>query len=261
MRRRLLLQGQQEEDKWNYIMCKLNVTTTTARTTVISTAYTHSNQIDYITFNEPDNPTKYAFDTGFQFTWTGERIMYIHFKKGVTNLGSLFANVTVVTYIDMNTLDTRYVTSMDGMCMGCTSLVQCLMSECRADSLITTVNMFNSCSVLKYVDFGSYITGNFKPTKITDVRNMFNWCRAITTINMSMFNLSNCTLYGAIFAHCFALVEIYLNTEINANATITTNMFDQSSAANAKLYYNNSYDMSRIASIVGLNWTLVPYNY
>ena len=261
MRRRLLLQEQQEEDKWNYIMCKLNVTTTTARTTVISTAYTHSNQIDYITFNEPDSPAHYAFDTSFQFTWTGERIMYIHFKQGVTTLENLFNNITVVTYIDLNELDTRNVTSMSSMCAGCTKLVQCLMSECSADNLQTMVNTFNSCTVLKWTDFGSYITGKFKPKKLVDIRNMYNWCRSITSINMSMFDLSNVTQYNAVWAHCFALTELYLNTKINSSADITTNMFAESSAANAKLYYNNSYDMSRIASIVGSNWTLVPYNY
>lgn len=262
MLRRRFMQSTEKDDGWNYIMCKLNITTTLARTTCISTSFTGSSQIDYITFNEPDNPTKYPFDTGFQFTWTGERIMYIHFKEGVTNLNSLFANISVVTYIDMNMLDTRNVKDMSGMCMGCISLVQCLMSECRADSLTTTVNMFNSCSVLKYVDFGSYITGKFKPKKITDVRNMFNWCRAITTINMSMFDLSNCTLYGSIFAHCFALVEIYMNTQINANATITTIMFEQSTAANAKLYYNYKlHDYSKIAAVLPSNWSLANYNY
>lgn len=256
------MQSAEKDDGWNYIMCKLNVTTTSSRITCISTSFTGSSQIDYITFNEANNPTKYAFDTGFQFTWTGERVMYIHFKEGVTNLNSLFANVTAVTYIDMNMLDTRYVTDMGGMCMGCTNLVQCLMSECRADSLTTTVNMFNSCSVLKYVDFGSYITGNFKPTKITDVRNMFNWCRAITTINLSMFDLSNCTQFGVMFGNCYALVEIFMNTSINANATIPTNMFMNSSAANAKLYYNyKKHDYSKIQAVMPSNWSLANYNY
>jgi hypothetical protein len=263
MRRRLLMQKTVEKDDgWNYIMCKLNVTTTSARTTVISTSFTGSSQIDYITFNEPDNASRYSFATGFQFTWTGERIMYIHFKPNVTNLENLFSDVSAVTYIDMNTLDTRYVTTMSGMCANCPNLVQCLMSNCRADNLQYMINTFNSCSALKYVDFGSYITGRFKPKKLVDIRNMFNWCRNLTTINMSMFDLSNCTLYGAIFAHCFALVEIYLNTEINANATITTNMFEQSSAANAKLYYNyKKHDYSKIQAVMPSNWSLVNYNY
>ena len=80
MRRRLLLQGQQEEDKWNYIMCKLNVTTTSARTICISESFIGSEQIDYITFNDLDTKPQYPFDTGFQFTWAGERVMYIHLQ-------------------------------------------------------------------------------------------------------------------------------------------------------------------------------------
>lgn len=245
----------------NYIMVKLNVTTTTTRTQVISTTFAGSSQIDYINFNDPWNATHYPFDTGFQFTWSGERIMYIHFKGQPTNLTSLFSDISAITYIDMNELDTSKVTSMNGMCTNCPNLVQCLMSNCKADNLTSMVNIFNSCSNLKYVDFGSYITGRFKPRKLTDIRNMFNWCRNITTINMSMFDLSNCTLYGAIFAHCFALVEIFINTPINPNATITTNMFDQSTAANAKLYYNAKYDVTRLASILPSNWRMISYDY
>lgn len=260
-RRRIIMQNN-TDDGWNYIMVKLNITTTASRTTCISTSFTGSSQIDYITFNSPDHATHYPFDTGFQFTWVGERIMYIHFKKNVTTLESLFANVTAVTYIDLNKLETSKVTSMSGMCMGCTNLVQCLMSECRADNLLTMVNTFNSCSVLKYTDFGSYITGKFKPKKLTDIRNMYNWCRAITTINMSMFDLSNVTQYNAVWAHCFALVELYLNTAFNSNADITANMFDQSSASNAKLYYNQSkHDYSKIKAILPSNWSLINYNY
>lgn len=260
--RRLLMQSAEKDDGWNYIMCKLNVTTTSARTTCISTSFTGSEQIDYITFNDLDTKPQYPFDTGFQFTWAGERVMYIHFKEGVTNLNSLFANVTAVTYIDMNMLDTRNVRDMGGMCMGCANLAQFLMSECRADNLTSTVNMFNSCSKLKYADFGSYINGNFKPKKLTDVRNMFNYCRAITTINISMFDLSNCTQFGVIFGNCFALVEIFMNTSINPNATIPANMFVNSSAANAKLYYNaKKHDYSKIQAVLPSNWSLANYNY
>lgn len=261
-RRRYLMSSSEGDDGWNYIMVKLNITTTTARTTCISTSFTGSSQIDYITFNEPDHTTHYPFDTGFQFTWVGERIMYIHFKENVTNLESLFANVTVITYIDMNKLDTINVTSMSGMCMGCTNLVQCLMSECRADNLLYMINTFNSCTVLKYTDFGSYITGRFKPKKLVDIRNMYNWCRAITSINMSMFDLSNVTQYNACWAHCFALVELYLNTAINTNATLTTALFDQSTASGAKLYYNQSkHDYSKIKAVIPSNWSLINYNY
>ena len=91
---------------------------------------------------------------------------------------------------------------------------------------------------------------------------MFNYCRAITTINLCMFDLSNCTQFGVMFGNCFALVEIFMNTSINPNATIPANMFVNSSATNAKLYYNaKKHDYSKIQAVLPSNWTLIPYNY
>lgn len=259
--RRTTMREIEEDDGWNYIEVRLNVTTTASRINVISTSFTGSSQIDYICFNDPGNSTHYSFDTGFQFTWTGERKMYIHFKENVTNLDNLFANITSITYIDMNKLDTRNVTSMNGMCMGCSSLIQCLMSECRADSLYYMINTFNSCSVLKYVDFGSYITGKFKPRRLVDIRNMFNWCRAITTINMSMFDFSTVTDFGYTWGNCYALVELFISSTFSASASMSTNMFANSTASGAKIYYNKNYDVSRLNAVKGSNWSMVVYNY
>lgn len=258
MRRRMLMQ--QKEDKWNYIMCKLNVTTTAARTTVISTSFTGSNQIDYITFNKPDDNTHYPYDTGFQFTVAGERIMYIHFKGQPTNLDNLFLDINCITYVDMNELDTSKVTSMNGMCQNCNRLVQCLMADCRADSLTQMINTFNSCSVLKYVDFGSYVHGNFKPRKLTDIRNMFNWCGAITTINMSMFDLSTVTEFGYTWGNCGSLVELFLSTGFSSTASMSTNMFSGNTKS-GKIYYNKNYDVSRLTSVKPSSWQMVQYDY
>lgn len=258
--RRRFLKG--EDDKWNYIKITFTVSTTTAQTAIISSDFAGSNQIDYITFNTPDHAIKYDFATSYQFTVAGTRIGYIHFKPGATSLANLFANITVINEIDMNELDTRYVTSTTGMCMGCTGLVQCLMSKCRADNINSMVNMFNSCNKLKYVDFGSYISGNFKPTnKLTDIRNMFNWCTVITSINMSMFDLSGVTEWGSTWANCKALTELYISSALNQSGTYTTNIFDNSTATGAKVYYNAKYDMTKLINVKGSNWTFVTYNY
>lgn len=239
-------------------MVKLNVTTTTSRTRVISTNFTGSDQIDYINFNDPWNATHYPFDTGFQFTWTGERIMYIHFKGKPTNLASLFQDISAITYIDMNELDTSMVTSMNEMCINCPNLIQFLMSNCKADNLVSMINMFNSCTNLNYVDFNSH--GRFKPRKLTDIRNMFNWCRYITSINMSMFDLSTVDLFGYTWGNCKALTELYLNTGFKSGATMTTNMFANVTSS-GKIYYNSKYDVTQLANIIPSTWQLVPYNY
>lgn len=249
-------------DTDNYIKITFNVTSTTTQTRIVSSDFSGGDQIAYVTFNTPHALTKYDYSPTYQFTYTGTRIGYLHFKEGATSLESLFANITILTEIDLNHLDTSEVTSMSGMCMGCTNVVQILMSECRADNLTSMVNTFNSCTSLKYIDFGSYISGRFKPTaKLTDIRNLFNWCKVITSINMSMFDCSGVTLWGYTWGNCYALKELYLNTALNASGTYTTNMFVNSTASGAKLYYNSNHSFTKIANVLGSNWTLTPYNY
>lgn len=241
-------------------MIKFNVTSTSEKTQIISSDFTGSNQIDYITFNTPDNSDKYAFATSYTFTIAGERIGYIHFKPNCTSLINLFSRVTALTYVDLNNLDTRAVTSMTGMCTGATELIQCLMSNCRADSLKSMINMFNSCNNLKYVDFGSYISGNFKPRKLTDIRNMFNYCTSITSINMSMFDLSTVSLFGYTWGNCTSLVELYISTGFSSDATMTSTMFANNTKY-GKLYYNSAYNISKLTALIPSTWQAVGYNY
>lgn len=259
-RRRLMSYSNTDTD--NYIKITFSVSSTTTQTQIISSDFAGYKQIDHITFNTPYDATKYDFATSYQFTVAGTRVGYIHFKPGTTSLINLFSNIAIITEIDLNELDTKYVTSMTGMCMGCTSLVQCLMSNCRADSLTSTINMFNSCNKLKYVDFGSYNSGRFKPTnKLIDVRNMFNFCTSLTTLNMSMFDFSGVTQWGYTWGNCKALVELYISSQLNEGATYTTNMFVNASATGAKLYYNSKYSITPISNVMGSNWTVVVYPY
>lgn len=253
------------QKRYNFIMIKFNVTSTTSKTQIISSNFKGLSQIDYITFqswHEKDTPIHYAPSLTFQFTWTGERIGYLHFKDNVTNLSSLFANIGIITYIDMNNLDTSKVTNMNEMCMACSTLKEIHMNKCSAENLTSMVNLFNSCSVLTNVNFGYYNNSLFRPTsKLTDIRNMFNWCEAITSINMSSFDLSGVTLWGYTWGNCKNLTSLYICSAINPNGTYTTNMFNGSTASGAKLYYNNNYDMSKISAVKGSNWTMTPYNF
>lgn len=260
MRRRYL--AQEQKPKGNYIKFTMNITTTTARTQVFSSNFAGSSQVDYICFNTYDHTTHYQYDTGFQFTTAGTRVGFIHFKPGVTNLSNLFENITCITELDFNNLDTRYVTTMTGMCMGCTALKTVKMDQCRANNLNQMINTFNSCTVLSSVDFGAWNRGKFRPTnKLTDMRNIFNYCRNLSFLDMSSFDLSGVTLYGYSWGNCPALVTLYINSTINQNATYSTSMFSGASASGAKLYYNKYYDISKMKAIMPSNWTTVAYTY
>ena len=58
-----------------------------------------------------------------------------------------------------------------------------------------------------------------------------------------------------------ALEEIYISSGFSSSATMTTNMFVNSNASGAKIYYNKNYDVSRLTNVMGSNWSLIPYNY
>ena len=254
-----------KQKRYNFIKIKITVTSTTEPTQIISNTFKGLSSIEYVTFNlwhEQDNPIHYETALSYYFTSTGERIGYLHFKDNITDLSNLFNNVGTITYIDLNNLDTSKVTTMTGMCTGCFALKEIHMNKCSAESLTAMINMFNSCSVLTTVDFGNYKDSLFRPTsKLKDIRNMFNWCRSITSIDMSMFDLSGVTLWGFTWGNCLSLTSLYICSALNPNGTYTTNMFANSTAYGAKIYYNTRYDMSKISSVKGSNWTMIPYNY
>lgn len=245
-----------------YIMAKYSISSTSSNVTCISTSYNQTTAIDYITFDSPNNPTHHNFSTAYKFSTTGEHVIYIHFNNTLTDLTNLFQNISAVTSINFNNLDITKVTSMTGMCFNCPNLVSVYMSECKPNNLTSMINTFNSCGKLATLDFGTYNSGNFKPQNITTILNCFNYCTAIKTIDMSSFNLSNITSYGQEWAHCYALTKLYLNTAINSNASITTNLFLDSSASGAKLYCNTSkYDYSKIKAVLPSNWALSNYSF
>ena len=90
------------EEKLNYIKIKFFVEQTYVNTKIINSDFLFADQIDYITFNNPINETKYEYDpNGYKFTVGGERIGFIHFKSNTNNLSRLFENISIITEIDM----------------------------------------------------------------------------------------------------------------------------------------------------------------
>ena len=250
------------EENLNYIKIKFFVEQTYVNTKIINSDFLFTYQIDYITFNEPINTTKYEYDpNGYKFTVGGERIGFIHFKSKPNNLSRLFENISIITEIDMNMLDTTYVTSMDEMCLGCVNLQKIDLFNCSAENLLTTINMFNSCSNLEQVNFGSYNNSKFKPNKLTDIRNMFNWCINLQSIDMTSFNLYTVQTFGYTWGNCHKLNEIKINSEINESAIISQIILYDSHSLNAKFYYNSQHDISKIIAVAPSNWTFIQQEY
>ena len=75
----------------NFIKIKITVKSTTEQTQIISSNFKGLSSIEYVTFrlwHEQDNPIHYETAVSYQFTSTGERIGYLHFKDNITDLSN-----------------------------------------------------------------------------------------------------------------------------------------------------------------------------
>ena len=103
-------------------------------------------------------------------------ITSISFKEGntiqPTSTAYLFQNLNKVTSIDLSNLDTSNVTNMS--------------------------KMFSSCNSL------NIITGleNLDTSNVTDVSMMFEYCSSLTTLDLSLFDMSEVTTTDYMFMGC-----------------------------------------------------------
>lgn len=79
-------------------------------------------------------------------------------------------------------------------------------------------DMFNGCSALEKVTFGS----NFDTASVTDFSGMFLNCGALKSLDLSMFDFSNATTVADVFAGCKKLDEITIKVPALSAAPIAT---------------------------------------
>ena len=80
--------------------------------------------------------------------------------------------------------------------------------------------MFNERYKLTSLDLTNFNTAN-----VTNMNQMFYYCKALTTIDLSGFNTANVTDMEGMFQYCLALASLDLSTFSTAKATNMFNMF------------------------------------
>ena len=119
------------------------------------------------------------------------RLGYLPQKSNMLGLSAL-------TSVDFSSWDTSNVTSMNGLCSGCTSLTSVTFGENFDTSNVTNMGgMFSECSRLTSIDLSSFDTSN-----VTNMGGMFSRCSGLTSIDLSSFDTSNVTNMNSMFYYC-----------------------------------------------------------
>ena len=113
------------------------------------------------------------------------------FGNNITNIGSLFNNVSNVTEIDVSGFNTSNVTNMGSLFSGCSKLVNADLS-------------------------------NFNTEKVTSFSYMFSGCQKLTSVNLSSFDTKNSTTFQSMFENCKELISLDLSSFENTKANKQT---------------------------------------
>ncbi|MDT2551688.1 bacterial Ig-like domain-containing protein [Lactococcus petauri] len=140
--------------------------------------------------------------------------------EGVTNMAQMFAS-TGLTRVDLSSLDTSAVTTMEHMFSGAISLLSLDVSGFVTDNVTNMEDMFS------YTHNLSEIKGlnAFNTSAVTTMYGMFWHAEALTSLDLSAFDTSVVEDMSWMFANTHALTELDISSFNTAAVTDMQAMF------------------------------------
>lgn len=159
----------------------------------------------------------------------------------VENAGQMFKGCRELTSLTLNGVDNNTLTNLNDMFSSCAKLTT-LNFTLVSDKVTTTASMFYDCESLSSVDI-SHISGNltavasmfrycynldgivfnsgFNTSGVTSFLSMFDNCRSLTSLDLSMFNTSAAESMSQMFNNCRELTTIGATTRFVTTASLT----------------------------------------
>ena len=211
----------------------------------------------YITLNPDDSSTYIVYIQGDGGLIANENSSYLFYAfsslvsiegleyldtSNVTSMGSMFANDSKLTTLDVSHFDTSKVTDFSFMFAWCESLQSLDVTNFQTENATNIQYMFCNCNSLQSLNVSSFNTsnvvymgytfsncgsltslelGNFQTQSARDMSYMFNNCTRLTELDLSSFNTSNVTNMSYMFYGCQGLTNLDL---INFDTSKVTNM-------------------------------------
>ena len=162
--------------------------------------------------------------------------------RRVTNMQNMFLGCSSLTSLDVSNFNTQNVTNMQGMFQNCSSLTSLDVSNFNTQNVTNMQYMFWNCSSLTLINLGD----KFDASKVSSVQNMFQFCNSLETITGNIKNLSiSLNLSSCPLDHDSAM------RIINGLATVTT---AQTLALSPKT--KDTLSATEKAILINKGWTL-----
>ena len=126
----------------------------------------------------------------------------ITFKKPVSNLKGMFANIPELKSADFSGFVSENVINMNNLFYNCTNLEKVELGNFNAENLETMDSIFQNCSSLTEIDLSS-----FETPRLSSINSAFKGCTNLVSLNMKNFILSGVNIEKDFFEGCEKLID------------------------------------------------------
>ena len=184
--------------------------------------------------------------------WEFENATSINLKNldtsRTTSMYGMFWKCKGLTKLDVSMLDTSNVTDMCGMFAVCSNLTTIDVSNFVTSKVTNMHSMFDSCYKLQSLDlslfdgsqvtdFGYMFSGDsvmttlhlpdkFVTSSAKTLAGMMNGCQALTTLNVSNWDMSSAEDVGGMFAYCSSITSMNVSNWYMPNCKNLINVFN-----------------------------------
>ena len=138
-----------------------------------------------------------------------------------TSMQGMFLNCSNLVELDVSNFDTSNVSIMKDMFASCKALVSLNLSKFVTIKVTDMKDMFQSCNKLTSLELGNFDTSN-----VTDMAYMFDNCKQLTELDISNFDTSNVTNMNGMFSNCSNLTKLDLTNFNTSKVTTMWYMFN-----------------------------------
>lgn len=200
----------------------------------------YQSEVKTVTFTEKISPqyTGYWFNN-FKNLENINNIKNLD-TKNVTYMACMFLGCEKLNTLDLSEFDTSKVTNMSSMFLGCTSLSELDLSKFNTGNVTGMGNMFFNCYNLSTLNLSGFDTSN-----VALMSAMFYGCSSLSELDLSSFKTSNVTSMNSMFAACTNLSELDLSS-FNTNNVINMNSMFVSCTNIKKIYVGNKWSIDSV---------------
>lgn len=174
-----------------------------------------------------------------------------------TSIMSMFAGCGSLTSLDVSNWNTSNVLSMYAVFQNCKSLTSLDVSKWDVSKVTDMSRMFEYCQALTSLD-----ASKWDASSVTSMTNIFYYCNTITSIDVSNWDMSKVTDFYRVFGYCSKLVELRMNTEVKASASVlgTSNagaVFYKVYSSGTLYYYPHASFVEKFLPCLPSTWTAI----